>query len=76
MYIHYNSNQQQIASTNFLSNTACIFDEKPQIISIRGIPIKEKFRYRVALNGEILGDNLSLEQALEKAGLEIKGVKS
>jgi len=47
---------------------------KAQIISIPGIAAKEKFRYRVVLDGRILGDRLSLEQALEKAGLSAKGV--
>lgn len=50
--------------------------QKPQIISIPGIPLKEKYRYRVTLGHEILGDKLSLEQAAELAGLKVKGVKS
>ncbi|NER48434.1 MAG: hypothetical protein F6J92_17365 [Symploca sp. SIO1A3] len=50
--------------------------QKPQIISIPGIPLKEKYRYRVTLGHEILGDKLSFEQAAELAGLKVKGVKS
>ena len=50
--------------------------QKPQIISIPGAPIKEKYRYRVTLGGEILGDRLSLEQAAELAGLKVQGVKA
>lgn len=50
--------------------------QKPQIISIPGIPLKEKYRYRVTLGHQVLGDKLSLEQAAELAGLKVKGVKS
>ena len=49
---------------------------KAQIISIPGIPLKEKYRYRVTLGHEILGDKLSFEQAAELAGLKVKGVNS
>lgn len=49
---------------------------KPQIISIPGIPLKEKYRYRVTLGHQVLGDKLSFEQAAELAGLKVKGVKS
>ena len=70
-------NQAEQLSLFPSSNTALslLSDEKPQIKSIPGAPIKEKFRYRVALGGEILGDKLSLEQAAELAGLEGRGVK-
>ena len=55
------------------ASATCIFKEKPQIKSIPGIGAKEKHRYRVILGGRILGDKLSLEQALAAAGLEAKG---
>ena len=64
------------------SNTLELFDLprpkrlKPQIASIPGIPLKEKYRYRVTLGHQVLGDKLSFEQAAELAGLKVKGVKS
>ncbi|NER95043.1 MAG: hypothetical protein F6J86_14605 [Symploca sp. SIO1B1] len=72
---------QQIASNTCQQNTrkassTCIFDEKPQIKSIPGIPLQEKYRWRVTLGHQVLGDKLSLEQAAELAGLKVKGVKS
>jgi|GEM_PF-5998489 len=45
---------------------------KAQITSSPGIPPGEKCRYRVTLGGKTLGDKLSIEQALEIAGLEVK----
>jgi hypothetical protein len=41
---------------------------KAQIQSVPGIPAKERNRYRVVLNGEILGDKLTLDEALKLAG--------
>jgi hypothetical protein len=41
---------------------------KAQISSIPGIPAKERNRYRVTFNGEILGDKLTLDEALKLAG--------
>lgn len=43
--------------------------QKPQITSIEGISPKERNRYRVVLGERILGDRLTLDQALELAKL-------
>jgi hypothetical protein len=40
---------------------------KPQISSIPGASIKEKNRYRVLLGDQILGDHLTLDEALKLA---------
>jgi hypothetical protein len=42
--------------------------QKPQIESVPGVPARERHRYRVTLNGEILGDKLTSEEALKLAG--------
>ncbi len=42
--------------------------QKPQISSIPGIPARERHRYRVTLNGKILGDKLTIDEALKLAG--------
>ena len=65
-----NSNTQRNGSA------ACIFSPKPQISSIPGVSPKEKFRYQIVLNGKVLSSGLSLEQALERVGLQTKGVGS
>jgi hypothetical protein len=44
-----------------------LFSEKPQIVSIPGVPPKEQHRYRVTLGNQILGDRLTLDQALALA---------
>jgi hypothetical protein len=41
--------------------------QKPQISSIPGIPPKERNRYRVMLGDEILGNRLTLDEALKLA---------
>jgi len=41
--------------------------QKPQISSISGISPKEPHRYRVMLGGEILGERLTLDEALKLA---------
>ncbi len=43
---------------------AGLFRQKPQIASIPGISPKESHRYRVVLGGEVLGDYLSIDEAL------------
>lgn len=48
--------------------------EKPQVSGIPGIPPRERHRYRVTLGEEILGDRLTLDEAVTLANL--KGVKS
>jgi hypothetical protein len=40
---------------------------KPQIASIPGISPKERDRYRVVLGSKILGDHLSIDEALQLA---------
>jgi len=45
-----------------------LISKKPQIVSIPGASVKEENRYRVTLAGEILGDCLTIEQALKLAG--------
>lgn len=40
---------------------------KPQISSTPGIPPKEKHRYRVSLGNRILGDRLTLDEAIALA---------
>jgi hypothetical protein len=42
--------------------------QKPQIVSVPGVPVKERHRYRVTLNGELLGDRLTSHEALKLAG--------
>jgi hypothetical protein len=42
--------------------------QKAQISTIPGTLPKERHRYRVALNEEILGDKLTLDEALKLAG--------
>jgi hypothetical protein len=39
--------------------------QKPQIESVPGVPARERHRYRVTLNGEILATGLTSEQAFE-----------
>jgi hypothetical protein len=46
----------------------CGTPRKPQIESIPGASVKEPHRYRVTLNGEILGDKLTSDEALKLAG--------
>ncbi len=41
--------------------------QKPQISSVPGIPPKERNRYRVVFGEQILGDRLTIEQALSLA---------
>jgi hypothetical protein len=41
--------------------------KKPQICSIPGVSPKERDRYRVVLGGEILGDRLSIDEAIALA---------
>jgi hypothetical protein len=45
---------------------------KPQILSIPGISLKQRDRYRVVLGDEILGDFLTIDEALKlaKGGLK------
>jgi len=40
---------------------------KPQICSTPGTSPKERDRYRVTFQGQILGDHLSIDQAIELA---------
>jgi hypothetical protein len=42
----------------------CLPPKKPQIVSIPGISPKRRDRYRVMIGERILGDNLSLDEAL------------
>ena len=62
---------QQLSLFRPSDNTALspLSDKKPQIKSIPGISIKEKNRYRIILGGKVLGDKLSLEEALAAAGM-------
>jgi hypothetical protein len=41
-----------------------IFRHKPQVESIPGISVKERDRYRVVLGHRILGDRLTLDEAV------------
>lgn len=41
--------------------------QKPQITSVPGVSPKERNRYRVTLAGEILGDLLTLDEAVQLA---------
>jgi hypothetical protein len=43
---------------------ANLFSRKPQISSIPGISLKQRNRYRVTLGGQLLGDRLTLDEAL------------
>jgi hypothetical protein len=44
-----------------------LFRQKPQIVSISGISPKERHRYRVILGNEVLGDRLTLDEAIALA---------
>ena len=44
-----------------------LFRHKPQIVSIPGISPKERNRYRVVLGDRILGDRLTLDEAIALA---------
>jgi hypothetical protein len=46
---------------------AQLFRHKPQIVSIPGIPLKERHRYRVTSGDEVLGDFLTLDEAIALA---------
>jgi hypothetical protein len=46
---------------------AQLFRRKPQIVSIPGIPLKERHRYRVTSGGKVLGDFLTLDEAIALA---------
>jgi hypothetical protein len=46
---------------------AGLFRHKPQIVSAPGVSPKERSRYRVTLGGEVLGDRLTLDEALKLA---------
>jgi hypothetical protein len=46
---------------------AGLFRQKPQIVSISGISLKELHRYQVVLRGEVLGDRLTLDEAIALA---------
>lgn len=48
-------------------NTGLVLKTKPQIVSIPGISLKELHRYRVTLGSRILGDRLTLDEALKLA---------
>jgi hypothetical protein len=48
-------------------NTGLSLKIKPQIASIPGVPPKERHRYRVLLGREILGDQLTLDEAIALA---------
>lgn len=39
--------------------------QKPQIVSVSGLSPKERDRYRVVIGSEILGDRLTLDQAIK-----------
>ncbi|HEY9892131.1 MAG TPA: hypothetical protein V6D37_10065 [Candidatus Sericytochromatia bacterium] len=58
--------QEQDSSQLNLSNFARK-RQKPQIESIPGISPKQRDRYRVVLRGEILGDRLTLDEAIALA---------
>jgi hypothetical protein len=49
------------------SPEATLFRHKPQIVSIPGISPKERNRYRVVLGDRILGDRLTLDEAIALA---------
>jgi hypothetical protein len=44
--------------------SAKLFRQKPQILSIPGVSPKERHRYQVTLGGQVLGDHLSIDEAL------------
>jgi hypothetical protein len=44
-----------------------LFRQKPQIVSISRISPKERDRYRVILGSEILGDRLTIDEAIALA---------
>jgi hypothetical protein len=66
-----NSCSPTVAQAGYWQQQLCLNlapPRKPQISSIPGIPAKERNRYRVTLNGEILADKLTLDEALKLAG--------
>jgi hypothetical protein len=58
------SNNDNQLSLPLASSLHC---QKPQISSIAGISSKQRDRYRVMLGDEVLGDRLTLDEALELA---------
>jgi hypothetical protein len=48
-------------------NTGLSLKIKPQIASIPGASLKERHRYRVTSGGEVLGDFLTLDEAIALA---------
>ena len=57
--IAQNTNNRKLFQQNF----------KPQISSIPGVSPKEKHRYRVTLNGQVLDTHLTFEEAVLVAGM-------
>ena len=53
--------------THLQSPEATLFRHKPQIVSIPGISPKERNRYRVTLGGQVLGERLSIDEAVQMA---------
>jgi hypothetical protein len=49
-----------------------IFCQKPQVESIPGISVKQRDRYRVIFHDQVLGDRLTLDEAviLAKGGVK------
>lgn len=41
--------------------------QKPQISSVRGVHPRERYRYRVTVEDTVLGDHLTIDEALELA---------
>jgi hypothetical protein len=61
---------QKIAYTTSICDTKAkkhLFPSKPQISSTPGASPKQRDRYRVLLGEQVLGDNLTLDEALSIA---------
>lgn len=59
---YHNQTAKQLELFNLTGNRL-----KPQIASIPGVSLKDRNRYRVVLKGEILGDRLTIDQAIALA---------
>jgi hypothetical protein len=58
---------QKSSTTEIQSNSPCTKPKKAQISSISGISPRERNRYRVLLGDRILGDRLTIDEALKLA---------
>jgi hypothetical protein len=66
-YSHLQQLLLPLASQRKPATETKLFSDKPQIVSIPGVPPKEQHRYRVTFGSQILGERLTLDEALKLA---------